>query len=127
MNLHGLAAGAIGAVNPFVPSAIKVSTGYTTDAAGTRTPTFSTVPGIAQVQALGFMDLKQIDGLNLNGTRRKIYFYGQFQGTNRPAQKGGDIVTLTDGPNAGDWLVAMVTEQWPDWCSLIATQQKPGA
>lgn len=123
MNLHMMAAGAISTVNPFVAATIQVSTGYTTDGAGKRTPTFSTVTGSAQVQALTAMDLKQVDGLNLNGTKRAIYFNGQFQGTNRPAQKGGDIITLTDGPNAGNWLVALVLEQWPDWCKVAVTQQ----
>lgn len=123
MNLHAMAAGQIGAINPFVPASIQVSTGYTTDAAGKRTPTYAVVTGTAQVQALTFMDLKQVDGLNLNGTRRAIYFYGAFNGVVRPAQKGGDVVTLTDGPNAGAWLIAQVLEQWPDWCKVAVTLQ----
>lgn len=123
MNLHGLVAGAIGTVNPFVPATMQISTGYTTAPDGSRTPTFSTVTGKAQVQALSFKDLTQVSGLNLNGTRRAIYFYGAFAGVVRPNQKGGDIVTLTGSNNTGKWLVAQVLEQWPDWCKVVVTQQ----
>lgn len=123
MNLHGLVAGNIGAVNPFVPASMKVSTGYTTAGDGKRTSTYSNVTGQAQVQALTFKDLQQLDGINLNGTRRAIYFYGDFNGVVRPARKGGDLVTLTDGPNSGTWLIAQVLEQWPDWCKVAVTLQ----
>lgn len=123
MNLHGIAAGQIGAINPFVPASMQVSTGYDTAPGGKRTSTYQTVTGTAQVQALTFKDLSQLDGLNLNGTRRAIYFYGAFNGVVRPAQKGGDLITLTDGHNAGKWLIAQVLEQWPDWCKVAVTLQ----
>lgn len=123
MNLHGMAAGMIGIVNPFVPASIQISTGYTTAGDGKQTSTYSTVTGKAQVQALSGFDLKQVDALNLNDTKRSIYFYGTFNGVVRPTKKGGDLVTLTDGPNAGIWLTAMVLEQWPDWCKVAVTLQ----
>lgn len=128
MNLHAIVAGAIGAVNPNVPATIQISTGSTTGADGTRVPTYDTVEVTAQVQALSFRDLAAVDGLNLNGTRRAIYLYGKFDGTVRPQQKGGDLVTLTGGANAGVYLIAMVLEQWSDgepaaWCKVVATLQ----
>jgi len=123
MNLHGIVAPAIGAVNPFVSATMQVSTGYAVDAAFQQVPTYATVTGSAQVQALTYMDLKQTEGLNLNGTRRAIYFWGKFDGVVRPAQKGGDMITLTDPTNAGTWLIDMVLEQWPDWCKVSATLQ----
>lgn len=121
MNLHGIAAPAIGAVNPSVDVTVKISNGYTTDAAGARVPQYlpdQIVP--AQIQALAFRDLMQLDGLNLQGTRRKIYFYGEVDGLVRATNKGGDLVIFPDG---SVWLVAMVLEQWPDWCSVAVTLQ----
>lgn len=44
MNLHGMVAGAIGAVNPFVPVTIRISIGSTTQASGKRDPLYAT-PG----------------------------------------------------------------------------------
>ena len=74
----------------------------------------------AQVQSLTFRDLQQIEGLNLQGTRRAIYFYGAIEGLVRPTGQGGDLVVLPDGQT---WLVAIVLEHWPDWCKVAATLQ----
>lgn len=187
MNLHGIASGIISAVNPMVPARVDVSTGYTTASDGNRTPTYRTVTGVsAQVQALTYRDLIQVEGLNLNGTRRAIYFNGRVDGLVRVENKGGDLVTLPTAAFVGSiaddvltvasissgaiqvgdkvfgaaadtaivaqltgtpggvgtytvtpsqtfaeddlttgnvWLVAMVLEQWPDWCKVAVTLQ----
>ncbi|NTJ46908.1 hypothetical protein G6K93_07765 [Agrobacterium rhizogenes] len=124
MNLHGLVSGAIGTVNPHVPCSIAGSTGYMTNPDGTRTPTYTpAITGTAQVQALTFKDLAQLDGINKNGAARGIYFYGDIQGVLRAKAKGGDIVTLSDGPNVGNWLVTQVLETWPDWCKCACVLQ----
>lgn len=125
MNLHGIVASAIGTVNPFVGASMQVSTGYTTNPDGSRIPTHNTVTGSVQVQALTFKDLTQLDGVNMNGEARAIYFYGEFNGVLRARQKGGDIVTLTDGPNAGNWLIVKMLETWPDWCKAAVVLQNP--
>lgn len=44
MNLHGIAAGAISAVNPFVDALLMISAGYDTAPSGQRTPRYAT-PG----------------------------------------------------------------------------------
>lgn len=77
----------------------------------------------AQIQPLTFRDIQQIDGLNLQGTRRSFYLNGAFDGLSRPFAKGGDIILVAFGPNAGVWLVAFNSEQWPDWCKVICTLQ----
>lgn len=123
MNLHGLAAPLIGVVNPFMPAVMKISTGYATADDGSRTSTYETVTGLAQVQAATFLDLKQIEGLNQNGSKNSIYFRGAFNGVLRPAKKGGDLVTIATGPNAGVWLIVQVLEQWPDWCKVAVVLQ----
>lgn len=195
MNLHGIVAASISAVNPLVPVTVQVSTGPgATTAAGKRPPTFATPGGLtgsitgdvltvtaqasgkllkgqtltgtgipamtsivaqlsgtagglgtyrinreletplvdvaittalivpAQIQSLTFRDLQQIDGLNLQGNRNGIYFYGQIDGIVRPDNKGGDLITFPDG---SIWLVAIVLEDWPDWCKVAATRQNP--
>lgn len=123
MNLHGIVSPIIAAVNPMVPCSIKVSTGYTTNPDGSREPTYDTVSGTAQVQALTYKDLHQVDGLNLNGAGRGIYFYGDIVGVLRTRNKGGDVVTLSDGPNVGNWLVSQVLETWSDWCKCVCVLQ----
>lgn len=75
---------------------------------------------LGQIQAMTFRDLQQLEGLNLNGTRRGIYFNGRIAATMRWSAKGGDLLTFPDG---SVWLTAMVLEQWPDWCKIAATQQ----
>lgn len=124
MNLHGIVSGAIGAVNPFVLGTVQVSIGYTVGSDYVQVPAYQTFAGVSmQVQALTYRDLVQTSGLNLNGTRRAIYMNGRADGVVRSLMKGGDLVTLTDGPNAGVWLVDQVIEQWSDWVKVAVTLQ----
>lgn len=126
MNLHAIAGPVVAVVNPFIPVTIKVSTGSTRNPDGSRTPTYASTTASAQVQALQFRDIAQLQGLNLQGTRRKIYLSGDFEGLVRSQNKGGDLIIF---PNDGSqwansvWLVAMVLETWPDWCSVAVTLQ----
>lgn len=127
MNLHGIVAPAIGTINPNVSVTVQVSTGATTNPDGTRTPTYTTVTDIsAQIQALSYTDLMQLNGLQLNGERRAIYLHGRFDSVDRPRATGGDLITFPNGdvwPYGTVWKVAMVLEQWPDWCKLACTLQ----
>lgn len=124
MNLHGIVSGVVAAVNPLVPGTIRVSTGSTTAADGTRTPTYAapvTVP--MQVQPLTKGEIEHLDGLNIQSTGRGIYVNGHVDGLVRATNKGGDLITLTDGPNAGVWLVVAVLEAWADWTKCAVTLQ----
>lgn len=124
MNLHAVVAPIIGAVNPNVPCSMQVSTGYTTNDDGTQIPTYNTVTGTAQVQALTFKDLAQVEGVNQNGAARGIYFYGDIVGVLRTRTKGGDIITLSDGANIGNWLVVQPLETWAvGWCKCACVLQ----
>lgn len=75
-----------------------------------------------QVQPITWRDLQQLDGLNLQGTRAKIYVYGQVEGLVRTTERGGDLIILPDGKT---WLTAQVLEGWhtAGWCSIAATLQ----
>jgi|SRR5580700_1222471 hypothetical protein len=122
MNLHGIVAGNISAVNPFVTVVISASAGYATLPSAERVPQYNNTPAQAQIQAMTGGDLRQIEGLNLNGTLRKFYFYGDVEATVRADLKGGDIITDMEGQ---EWLVNQVMETWPDWCAVVATLQVP--
>lgn len=121
MNLHGIAAPAIGMVNPFLPITYRASTGSTTLEDGTRVPSYAApVTVSAQVQALTYSDLLKLGGMNIQGVRSKLYVSGSMNGIVRGAAKGGDLVTMANGST---WLVAIVLEDWPDWTSLAITLQ----
>lgn len=124
MNLHGIAAGAVAAVNPPQMGSVRVSAGYTTNPDGTRTPAYLAPVSVPiQIQAMTYSDLRQTDGLNLNGTRRAMYLFGDIEGIVRDQNKGGDLITLPDG---SVWLVALVLEQFgagPDWTKVAVTRQ----
>lgn len=121
MNLHGIASPYVAAVNPKVPIYVAQSTGYATGASGARTPLYAP-PRLAwgQVQPLTFQDIVHVEGLNIQGTKRAIYLEGHWDGLVRSEKKGGDLLTLEDG---SVWLVAVVLEQWPDWCKVAVVLQ----
>lgn len=124
MNLHGIVRGVITAVNPDTPVTVNVNQGNVPAADGTQTPAITAFSRMAQIQALDSRDLRQIEGLNLQGIVRKFYFYGEVDGLVRMLNKGGDSIVVADGsPNTGTWLVNQISEQWPDWCCVIATLQ----
>lgn len=120
MNLHGLAAGAIGAVNPFIDAQVYPSTGYTTAADGSQVPGYDTPVDLTiQKQELSFKDLQHVDGLNLQGVMCTVYLSGAIYGVDRGTAGGGDKFVF----NGQTWLVVAVAEQWPDWCRVILCLQ----
>lgn len=125
MNLHGIVSPYIGAVNPLIPAVLQISEGDITNPDGSRTPRYRipTQDVIAQVQPLSSGDLRQIEGLNLQGYKRAIYLSGRLDGLVRVQNKGGDLVTISRGINSGVWLVAIVLEPYPDWVKVAATLQ----
>lgn len=126
MNLHGIVAPAIATVNPFVTATLQRSSGYATAGDGTRTPQYTSVPGVSvQVQALTFSDLQHLDGLNIQGVRRAVYLNGHALAVVRELQAGGDLFVFPAGtlPEGNTWLVAYVLEAWPDWCKCAITLQ----
>lgn len=122
MDLHGIASSAIGAVNPFVPVTIQISTGSTISADGTPVPTYDDpIEGVsAQIQPMTGRELSQVDALNIQGTKRGMYLEGNIDAIQRLNQKGGDLITTEDG---AVWLTVLVLESWPDWCKAAITMQ----
>jgi hypothetical protein len=69
-------------------------------------------------------DLRQVEGLNLNGTKRSVYLYGAANGTVRVSNKGGDLLAFLDGPRiVRSWLTNIVLEQWPNWVKIAVVLQ----
>ena len=127
MDLRGLANGVTTTVNPNQTVTVLRSTGFTTGAGAKQVPSYAApVSGPAQIQALDADDIKQIDGLNIQGTIRAIYLRGTLAGVVRPNQTGGDLVTIAaPAPVAlrGTWLVVKVLESWPDWTKAAIVLQ----
>lgn len=123
MNLQGIVAPLIGAVNPTTLCTMKMSTGYNTQPDGTRVPQFATFANIpCQVQPVSSSNLEHLDALNLQGTFKSVYLNGHWEGLNRAAIKGGDIIIM---PDQTTWLVQVVPENWPDWTHMIVVLQNP--
>ena len=124
MDLRGLANGVTATVNPNKTVTVRRSTGYTIGAGRKQVPGYADpVTGPAQIQALAANDIKQLDGLNIQGTVRAIYLRGVLAGVVRPDGTGGDLVEV-DGQT---WLVVKVLEGWPTWTKAAIVLQMPGA
>ena len=124
MDLRGLANGVTSTVNPNKTVTVRRSTGYTIGAGRKQVPSYAApVTGPAQIQALDANDIKQLDGLNIQGTVRAIYLRGVLAGVVRPDGTGGDLVEI----GAETWLVVKVLEGWPTWTKAAIVLQMPGA
>lgn len=122
MDLRGLANGVTSTINPNETVTVLRSTGFTIGAGAKQIPSFAApVTGPAQVQALDANDIKQLDGLNIQGTIRAIYLRGTLAGVVRPNQTGGDIVKRKN--DSETWLVVKVLESWPDWTKAAIVLQ----
>jgi hypothetical protein len=78
---------------------------------------------LAQIQAMTTRDLRQMEGLNLQGTYRAMYVTGDINGVVRVLLKGGDLVVT---PNGWTWLVTLVPEPWSmtaGWTKVICALQ----
>lgn len=125
MDLQGLANPVANSVNPNVLVSVQASTGYTNTGAGYRqVPAYAdAVAGFAQVQELTNSELRQVEGMNLQGALKTIYFRGGLFGVIRPDSKGGDLVTIGDQV----WLVVKTLELWPTWSKALIVLQEPSS
>lgn len=120
MDLRGIANSVSSVVNPNIPVTIRVSDGYTIGAGRKQVPAYlPDVDGFGQLQALDGDDLKQLEGLNIQGTIKALYVTGTLAGVIRPDSKGGDIV-LIDGKV---WLTVKVLEGWSTWTKVAIRLQ----
>ena len=121
MNLQQIASDAVSAINPAVTVSFKSSTGYTTNSDGSRVATYAAAASVSgQIQPLTANELQQINGLNVQGTKRAIYLNGDAEGLVRSSAKGGDLITF---PDNSVWLIVLVLEHWPDWSKVAVVLQ----
>lgn len=122
MDLRGLANSISRTVNPNEIVTILRSTGFTIGSGARQIPTYADpISGPAQIQALDSDDIKQLDGLNIQGVIRAIYLRGSLAGVIRPDQIGGDIVKRKNGTEL--WLITKVLETWPNWTKAVIILQ----
>lgn len=120
MDLRSIANSISSTVNGNEVVIVLRSTGYTIGAGRKQVPSYADpVTGPAQIQALDGKDLRQVEGLNVQGTIRAIYLRGSLAGVIRPDQVGGDIVQW----KGQDWLVVKVLEAWPTWTKAAIVLQ----
>lgn len=130
MNLHGTVRGAITSVNPDITAQYRASTGPTSNADFSQTPTFAAkIPVRCQVQPLSRGDLQLIEKLNLQGEFRSIFMFGNPQGVERVSAKGGDLLQFSPfrGEPVRVWKIVNVDGPWNveggGWTKLIVVVQ----
>lgn len=120
MNLHGIVASAVGAVNPPITVQLKRATGFTQSADFKQVPSYADPVDVqVQKQELSYKDLQQVDSLNIQGVFTTVYLNGIVKGVDRASQTGGDVFII----NGQEWLVVAIAEQWNDWCKAILCLQ----
>jgi hypothetical protein len=113
LNLHSIVRPAIQAVNPDTAATWLVSTGATNNADASRTPTYAPAQSVtAQVQPPSGKLLSHAEFLNIQGTIRSVYMFGNPQAISRVNAKGGDLLNFPQHPRApaDTWLVFVVEE-----------------
>ena len=125
MNLHGIVRGAITSINPDICATLERSTGYTLDASGNATPTFTISSGIVQVQGINDADYVHINAMDQQSVLRSVWIMGNWAGVVKADDQGGDVFKFPMVPNGEilTWRVKVVKESWPDWTSTIMVLQ----
>lgn len=128
INLRGIANSAIQSINPNQSIDVSVPDGYIINPDTLlQEPKYilETVQG--NVQSLSSDDLKQMDGLNIEGTLRAVYVYGNYGGVLRPDGQPNSILRFVTNESgvtkARDWNVYKVLEAWPMWCKVAVVLQ----
>ena len=125
IDVFSISNSAVQAVNENIPAMLMKSTGYTTSDDFQQVPQYSQTSVMVQVQAMSQQDLQHIDGLNIQGTMRKVYMSGAVNGVSCPDATGGDLLMFPQTPDGEvqTWLVVQALETWPTWSALACTLQ----
>jgi hypothetical protein len=125
-NLRALANSVTSVVNPNTPATLFISTGNTT-VNYRQIPSYDQAAVSAQVQPLSTGDLKQLEGLNVQGAEKAIYLNGEALAINRIKKLGGDLVVFSPAnapPEGTTWLIKANLEQWSStWCKVAVSLQ----
>jgi hypothetical protein len=112
-----------GAIQPVLADraiTIKKYAGVTRDADGERVPTYTTISGMGNVQALSSNALSYAEKMGLQGELLSVYSLApNFLTASMQGVTGGDLITI-DGD---DWLVITLVESYPTYCHAIIQRQ----
>lgn len=131
MNLRGIANAAIQSINPNTPMTVRISDGtYNIDPLTLRqVPNYLEYPAMGNIQALDGDDLSQVNNLNIQGTIRAIYLYGNVSGVIRPDGVSVSRLIFTSNESGickeREWNVFKVLESWSTWCKVAAVYTEP--
>lgn len=128
INLRGIANSAIQQINPNQLIKISAPNGYTVDPDTLlQMPSYTQLTAQGNIQALTSDDLDQMSGLNIEGTLRAVYLYGNWGGVLRPDGQPNTILTLTTNESGTtkerEWNVFRVLEMWSTWCKVAVVLQ----
>lgn len=130
LNLHAIVRGPIQAVNADRTVIYLASTGYAPNAAGQQVPQYATPVTVrAQIQPPSGEDLKHMEFLNIQGTKRVVYLYSNPSAQDRVDAQGGDLLQFPQftGQPVDNWLIAGRDETWDvsdeGWSKVYAVLQ----
>ena len=128
INLRGIANSAIQQINPNQLIKISAPNGWTVDPDTLiQIPAYTQVEAQGNVQSLSSDDLDQMSGLNIEGTLRAVYLYGNWGGVLRPDGQPNTILTFTTNESGitkeREWNVFKVLEVWATWCKVAVVLQ----
>lgn len=127
--LRGIANAAIQGINPNKPMTLRMATGgYTIDPeTRLQIPVYTETQVMGNDQSLSSDDLNHVEALNLEGTVRAIYLYGNVSGVVRASGQGSSVLRFESdiGGTVGiwEWNVYKVAEAWQGWCKVFAVLQ----
>jgi len=85
-------------INSNIIVTLQTSAGYSIGAGQRQQPVYNpAITGLGQIQALDNSELAHLENLNIQGTLRALYMYGNLAAVMRSDSKGGDIVTIKSG------------------------------
>lgn len=120
MNIRGIANNVSNVVNSNTLITYYQSNGYTIGDGAKQIPAYlDGIDGYGNIQALDSIDLKHLEGLNIQGVIRAIYLYGDVAGVIRPDTRGGDLINVC----GQQWLVVKVIEHWKTWVKAAIQYQ----
>ena len=120
INVAKLAQGALQPVLADRAITIKKYAGVTRNTDGERVPTYTTISGMGNVQALSSNALSYAEKMGLQGELLSVYSLApNFLTASMQGATGGDLITF-DGK---DWLVITLVESYPTYCHAIIQRQ----
>lgn len=128
LNLRGIANNAIQGINPNLPITLRMGSYQINPDTLLQEPVYTESQVMGNVQSLSNDDLAQVAAVNLEGTVKAVYLYGNVSGVVRSSGQASSELLFKDdiGGVVGIWTwnVYKVAEAWPGWCKVFAVLQE---